>query len=490
MKIRQLLSQTAIYGLGIMLNRSVSFILIPLYTNHFTPSELGIFTLVQSLSIFLGFIYVFGLETAFMKKFIDAANHKEKSDIYSSSILFLLVTSAALSAVLYSFAGQISDMLGISDSETGTGLLRLMSVVMVFDTLYRFPMLLFRAELKSVTYSLMNLVSFLINVGLNLYLIRTLGMGPEAIFYSYLASVTAILVITLVINRKYFVPSVNIRCVKDLLAYGFKFIFIGVFLLVIDMSDRFFLQKFHGETSVGIYWANYRLASVMGLIIAAFRFTWTPFFLNLNEAEADKPVIAKVAGYYVSAGLALFLLFGLFADLLASAELFGFRFLGDAYLSGLPVVPLLLLAYFFSGLYSTFNAAPFFTDKTSSLFCITLGAVVLNLALNYFLIPEFDVKGAAAATLITYFCMAAVTVMYSQKIFRVEINFSGLAGLFAAALILFAAGYYGVNESGLSLPVKIAADSAIFFVFCLILARAGFLPAAGLRGLFAPGKSQ
>lgn len=77
-RTKQLISQTMIYGLGIMLNRSVSFILIPVYTNYFSPAELGVFTLVQSLSIFLGFVYALGLETAFMKNSLMQAITKEE----------------------------------------------------------------------------------------------------------------------------------------------------------------------------------------------------------------------------------------------------------------------------------------------------------------------------------------------------------------------------------------------------------------------------
>ena len=96
-RTKQLISQTMIYGLGIMLNRSVSFILIPVYTNYFSPAELGVFTLVQSLSIFLGFVYALGLETAFMKKFIDAGDNERRKNIYSSTLIFLLLSSVTLS---------------------------------------------------------------------------------------------------------------------------------------------------------------------------------------------------------------------------------------------------------------------------------------------------------------------------------------------------------------------------------------------------------
>ncbi len=482
-KARQFFSQTVIYGLGIMLNRSVSFILIPVYTKYFLPAELGVFTLVQSLSIFLGFVYAFGLETAFMKKFIDAKDDSRKKNIYSSTLFFLLLSSSVLSFVIYMLAGSISSAIGIQDSPNGVYLIRLMSVVMIADTLYRIPMLLFRAQLKAKTYSLLNLLAFIINVVLNLVLIVKLGFGVEAIFYSYLVSVIVVLIVTLFMTREIFTIFFSRQTLSELLGYGAKFIFIGIFLLIIDMSDRFFLQHYFGESTVGIYWANYRLASAMGLVIAAFRFSWTPFFLNLNEEQASRKIIADVTVYFVFAGSLLFLSLGLLTDILAPAEIFGVRFLDALYLPGLGIVPVILLAYFFSGLYSTFNAAPFFTDNTRSLLYVTIAGVTLNLALNFLLIPKYEMYGAAAATLITYLAMFIIVFTYSQKIYRIEIDYLKVAAMFFGAVIFFAAGYYGVNRMDMSLQVKCIADVGLILLYIALLNVTGLFQISKITSL-------
>jgi O-antigen/teichoic acid export membrane protein len=468
-RTKQLFSQTMIYGLGIMLNRSVSFILIPVYTKYFSPAELGVFTLVQSLSIFLGFVYALGLETAFMKKFIDAVDIERRKNIYSSTLIFLLLSSVTLSFLLYIFAGRISEIIGISDSPNSVFLIQLMGIVMIADTLYRIPMLLFRAQLRAKMYSLLNLLAFIINVGLNLILIVKLNFGVEAIFYSYLASVIVILILTLFMTRENITSSFSKETISEMLAYGAKFIFIGIFLLVIDMSDRFFLQHYFGESTVGIYWANYRLASVMGLVIAAFKFSWTPFFLNLNKEHASRKVIAYVTTYFVFAGSILFLIFGLLIDVIAPAEIFGVRFLDVLYLPGLSIVPVILLSYFFSGLYSTFNAAPFFTDNTKSLLYITGAGVIINILLNFFLIPKFEMQGAAIATLITYFTMFLMVFFYSQKIYRIELDYLRITIIFLGAVGIFVIGYFVVNRTELSLGIKAVIDIGMVVLYLVLL---------------------
>ncbi|MBX7043813.1 MAG: polysaccharide biosynthesis C-terminal domain-containing protein [Ignavibacteria bacterium] len=471
--MRLLLSQTAIYGLGIMLNRSVGFILLPVYTGWFAPSELGMFMLVQSLSVFLGFVYMLGMETAFMKKFIDAKSESEKANVYSSSIIFLLISSIAFSGILYLSASTVSDMLGLEDHSRGVFLVKVMSAVMIADTVYRIPMLYFRAQLKARTYSILNLLSFAVNVSMNILLIAVMKLGVEAIFYSYIVSVAVVIIPALFMTRRFLRLRIDIRKTAELLSYGFKFIFIGVFILVIDVSDRFFLQHFYDESIVGIYSANYRLASVMGLVISAFRFAWTPFFLSLDNENEAKNMMPEVVSKFVIIGCAMMLAFGLLTDLLAPVSVFGLSFLNERYLSGIGIVPVVILSYFFSGLYAVFNAAPFITENTRSLLLISGIGFAVNILLNFVLIPPMGMMGAAAATLLTYIAMSAMIISYSQKISRIRLDRSRLAYTAIACLAMFLAGYFGVNRSGLALPFKLGIDLAIISLFVMLAAKTG-----------------
>jgi len=185
---------------------------------------------------------------------------------------------------------------------------------MVADTVYRFPLLLFRAELNAKTYAYINLLTFIINIVSNIVMIVFLRMDIEAILYSYLISVIVTLIVSLIITRKYLTYKFSVSEIKRMLGFGNKFIYIGMCLILIDMSDRFFLKYFYNEKTVGIYWANYRLAAVMSLMIAAFKFSWTPYFLNLTENPENKKIISKIFTYFCFTGLSLFLIFSLLTD--------------------------------------------------------------------------------------------------------------------------------------------------------------------------------
>lgn len=446
----ELLSHSIVYGLGIILNKSVNFILLPLYTNYFPPEQIGLFTLVQSISLFLSVIYTFGLETSFLKYFIEAEDLKRKSEIYSSVLLSLLATSLILSFLIFSFSGAISSFFKFEDVNEGGLLISIMSIVILIDTLYRFPLLLFRADLNTSTYTYLNLLTFAINLLCNLIFIVVLKKGVESIFYSYIISALFTFAAGLIITRKYLTLKISASDIKDLFSYGNKFIYIGIFLILIDMSDRFFLKYYFDESLVGIYWANYRLATVMSLLISAFRFSWTPYFLNLASNPDNKKIISDIFTYFVFAGLLLFVVFSVFMDQIVSVNIFGFNFLDVKYWSGISIVPVVMLAYFLSGLYSVLNAAPFFTDKTGSLFAFALSGLLVNILLNFLLIPGTGIIGAAFSTMLTYGFMSVVIYIYSQRIYHISYDWKKIRKIVFMSLIVFVSGYYIVNKLKIS----------------------------------------
>ncbi len=467
--VKKLFSQTVIYGFGIILNKSVNFILLPIYTRYFPPEEIGLFTLIQSISLFLGIFYTFGVETSFMKFFIDAKDVKTKSYIYSSALSFLTVSSLILSLLFFLNAENIASLFNFYDLSKSKFLLQVLSVLMLVDTIYRFPLLLFRAELDSKTYAYVNLLTFVVNILCNIFFIIILEKGIESIFYSYIISVTVTFFVALILTKKYLILIFSIDKIKELLKYGNKFVYIGICIILIDMSDRFFLKYFFNESIVGIYWANYRLATVMSLVIAAFKFSWTPYFFNLSSNPDNKKIISTVFTYFVFAGLTMFLVFSVFMEQLVKIRIFGYEFLNVDYWQGLSIVPVVLLAYFFSGVYSIFNAAPFFTNNTRSILIITVIGLSVNIIFNFLLIPPFKMTGAALSTLITYLIMLFIIYFYSQKIYRINYEWEKILKLGVLTLIFFTGSYFIIKKINTNSLSEIAINLAlVVFYFFLV----------------------
>ena len=482
--VKTLFSHTVYYGIGLFLNRSLSVLLLPLYTDYFSSQELGVYSLIFSLWIFLNILYMFGTETSFLKFFIDAKDQTEKARIYSTTLTMISVTSAVFSVILYFTSGAIAEFIKFDNIPQAAFLIKILALLIFFDALSRYPLLLLRANLKAKTYAVITAISLVINLSLNIILIIGYHFGIEAIFYAYIASVIFTLIAGLIVTREYLLPKVSTQLMKELVSYGNKFIYIGIFVILISQSDRYFLKYFFDESLVGIYSANYRLASVMTLAIASFKFAWTPYFLNLAENPDSKKVIANVFTYFVFIALSIFLFFSFFTAPLAKISFFGIHILASEYWSGLGILPLILGAYFFLGLADNLNAAPFLKNKTSLLLLASATAFTVNVILNFILTPVYGIFGASWAILITYIIQFIALYIISQRIFPVDYQLGKLSGIFLLTLVFFVGGSLVHALQDVSIKYILLILASLFMVYLSTLQATGLIDLRKTRSLF------
>ncbi|MCX7832827.1 MAG: oligosaccharide flippase family protein [Ignavibacteria bacterium] len=435
--IKNLFSQTVIYGFGLFINRFISLLLIPLYTYYFLPEELGIFNVINSIWLIAGIFFVYGMDTSFIKFFATDKSLEEKQITYSTTMILLTCTSIVFSLIIYYFSNDINILLKLNTGTNSILLLKLMCLVLLVDTIYRFPLLLLRAELQAKKYFLANLISVIINIVANFILIIFLRQGVEAIFYSYIISCIITLIVTLLLTKKYLRLRFSFEKAKNLITFGNKFIYIGLFILFIDVSDRFFIKYLLNDSEVGIYSANYKLAAGMSLIIAGFRFAWTPYFLNLTEHPDNKNILSRVFTYYVFSGLTLLFIFISFLPPIVKFKVGNFSILNENYWEGLKILPYILSAYFFSGIFSNLYAAPFFSEKTYIILVVTFIGFIVNFIFNILLIQKFGIIGAAQSTLIAYFVMSIFLYVLSQKVYKINYQWNKVIQI----VIIFTFGF-------------------------------------------------
>ena len=467
-QIRKIFSDTVIYTVGSVFNRLLPFLLLPLYTLYFPPAEYGVFSLVYSFWFFVSVFYLYGMETAFQKLFLEAGSEEDKKKIFSTTLLMILATSVVFSAVIYLFAGGIAGML--TGSSGNGGLIRLLALILVADSLYRFPMILINSIQRSKLYTAVNSIAVIINVAVNIVLITVFKQGIEAIFYSYLVSYSFLFLISLIYTLKYFGFSFDAVYFKKLLSSAHLFLYFGLFLISMDLIDRFILEYYKGTAVVGIYSACYRIGIVMNLAITGFKVAWTPFFMNLKSDESNKEIFSKIFTYFCYGGLTAFLAFSLLADDLVKVNIAGYTLLNDKYWSGLIIVPYILLAYLFNGLYLNLNVASFFSNKIKYLIISSAAGCVSNVAFNFLLIPDYSMLGAAISTLLSYMVMFFLLYFFSQKTYRIEYEWKPILRAAAITLVLYAINIYIPQLLNLRyIYVLIIEFLSIFVLFYLLL---------------------
>ena len=253
MSIRTLGKQSLIYGIGTILTRLVTFLLLPIYTNVFTPEQYGVVSLAYAFTGFAIVLYRYGMDTALMKYYIDAdSNDKQKyfSTIFSTQT----VTSLILSGFVFLGASYLSPLfLGGAHKE----LMQLVAIIIFFDALWGLPLLVLRANEKPHQFIMYSLLNVLLLTSLNIYLVVFLKMGIKGVLIGNVLASAIILLATMpIIIKNFNFSSIDKQILKEVVMFGLPFLPAALFSMVMELSDRYLLEWLADTEAVGLYSAG------------------------------------------------------------------------------------------------------------------------------------------------------------------------------------------------------------------------------------------
>lgn len=116
--IRQLASDTAIYGLSTLLARFINYLLVPFYTNVFDPAEYGVISLIYAAFVFLNILYTYGMESSYLRYAAGEEGEGERR-VFSTAFWSLLLTAFAFSLGLLVAADPVAQYLGLGGEYGG-----------------------------------------------------------------------------------------------------------------------------------------------------------------------------------------------------------------------------------------------------------------------------------------------------------------------------------------------------------------------------------
>ena len=238
--------------------------------------------------------------------------------------------------------------------------------------------------------------------------------------------------------------------------------FAGVFSMIIELSDRYIIKYLLDIDMVGVYNAGYKLGMLMLLVVMGFNMAWQPFFLT-KENQVDKNRIASISN-------AVFLFFSIicfgiicFAQPLTNIEFFGYKIIGDAFVSSVTIVPWICAAYLFHGAYILQLPGPYITNNTFSIAIIRGIGAFINVALNFILIPILGIKGAAIATFASFALMALLLFIYNKKIYKIQYNLYNIV-----CLMIMLSGLIAIIETDPLLWVRLILFFAALLLLCFL----------------------
>lgn len=442
-KLRVLAGETALYGLGSIVPKALNFLLVPLHTrNLFSPEEYGVVTNLLAYVAFLNILYTFGMETAYFRFATLPGNDPKK--IFNLSQTAVLAISIVFSVLFIVLANPIASLIHIPHHPE---FIIWLALLMLIDAAVAIPFARLRLEKKPLKFAAARIANVLIIVALNFYFLK--------INYDPSVGVGFVFLATLVGNCFYLVffakeliswrPAIDRDISPTMFVYAYPVMLTGIAGMTNEMFSRLTLEwwlpdNFYGQKSqahaLGVFGACYKFAVLMSVAIQAFRFAAEPFFFS-NAADKNSPALfTKVNHYFVIACCLLLLGVSLNMDILK-------YFIGKEFWEGLSIVPILLIAYLFLGMYYNFSVWFKVTDKTYFGTIITGGAAILTILLNYLFIPVAGYLGSSWAALIVYLLMALSCYWLGQKYYpipyRMILDFTYIAAttavLSAAAMV-------------------------------------------------------
>lgn len=488
--IKSLAKDTAVYGLSSIIGRFLNWCLVPLYTNVFSAGEYGVVTYVYSVVALAMIILTYGMETGFFR----FANHERWSDpmeVYSTSLISLASTSTLFVVLTCIFISPASRWMECSGHES---FVVMMAVCVAIDAYLALPFSYLRYSKRPVRFATLRLINIGLNIGLNLFFILLcpwlMTHAPVTVswFYNPDFGIGYIFLANLIASAANFVMMIpemrgfrwrfNSELLREMLRYSAPLLVLGIAGIMNQTIDKLLYpslapDKAMAMTDLGIYGANYKIAIVMVMFIQAFRFAYEPFIFSQakQRGEDNKQAYSDAMKYFILFALLLFMGVMFYLDIIR-------HFISSSYFSGLKVVPLIMMAELFFGIFFNLSLWYKLTDKTTWGMWFSLLGLAVTVVLNILLVPHYGYMGCAVAALCSYGVMMITSYVIGQHKYPIKYETTRIAGYFAIAAILYGIGMYMLPDN------QIARYIIRFFIlsgFVLIVIKGEKIPLIKLR---------
>lgn len=484
--LRKTAGYAGIYAIGGLLNRGVSFIMLPIYTRFLTPTDYGVLELllqtIDVVSIFTGL----GLLNGLHKFYYKYDDEKQKREVVST--LFVLVVACyAVACTIGALASPwISNL--VFDSLDKTYFTRLTFLNLFLSFLVFVPMGYLQARQLPIVFVTMSCCKLLCQVGLNLLFVVHLEMGVVGVLYSQTIALTLVGGGLSIYTFRRVGFNIARDKARELFLFGYPFVFNGFAAFITTYSDRYFLDHYQDTATVGLYSLGYKFGFLlMFLPVGPIFRIWNVQRFELAKEDNYVEVFNRFLIWFtlVVSGAALGIAL-LVRDLLRTMSAPEFH-------GAWVIVPVVLVAYVFQGFTNYFNFGIYHAGKSRHMAIGTGFAAIVILALSFWWIPSYGALGAACATLVSFAVRLGYIYVASQKSWPIDYRLRRPLAIGATAIGVFLV-WLGLTtridlfDSRLySIPLSVA----LLVSFPLIVTAAGILPEAD-RGLLrelvrAPG---
>ena len=435
---KALAKDTAIYGLSSIVGRFLNYLLVPLYT-HYMPKDSGDYGVSTNMYAYTALILViltFGMETTLFRF---ANDERFKPDtVFSTAMVGVVALTGLFVMLIFSFITPISEALGYAENPD---YIMMMTVVVALDALQALPFCYLRFQKRAIRFASLKMLFILLNIGLNVFYFMYLG--KTSVFYVFFINLLCTAFISV-----FFIPDLlrvefffNRWLFRKMFSYSWPILVLGIAGILNQVADKIIFplvypDEAQANVQLGIYGSCVKIAMIMAMITQAFRYAYEPIVFAKSK-DSDK------TEYYASA-MKYFIIFTLLAFLVVMGWMPVLKYIiGADYREGLGVVPIVMMAEIFMGIYFNLSFWYKLIDKTIYGAWFSLAGCIVLFAVNFIFIPRIGYWACAWGGFAGYFTAMTLSYFVGQKKNPIPYPVKDITTYFIAAMAAYAMMRYG-----------------------------------------------
>lgn len=455
--LKSLAKDTAIYGVSSIVGRFLNYLLVPIYTISMPASTggYGIITNMYAITALLLVLLTCGMETGFFR-FANKGG-EDPVKVYSTTLSTVAAISLSFLAVCLLFLEPIAGVMGYEEHPWYLGM---MLIVIAMDAIQAIPFAYLRYKNRPIKFAALKMLFIFASIILNIvYFVFMKGTNVGAAFLINLIC-TSLVMLCLISELRGFRYTLDRDLMKRMFRYSFPILILGIAGILNQVVDKIIFpfvypDPVEADVQLGIYGATSKIAMIMAMFTQAFRFAYEPFVFGKSKEKDNRQMYAQAMKFFIIFTLLAFLTVMFYLDILRYV-------IGRDYWEGLKVVPIVMAAEMFMGVYFNLSFWYKLTDETKWGAYFSLTACTIVILMNVFLIPVYGYMACAWAGFTGYAVAMLLSYFVGQKKYPIAYDLKSIGGYVLLALMIYVAGEWIPVDNML---LRLLLRTLLLFVF-------------------------
>nr|WP_278703659.1 lipopolysaccharide biosynthesis protein [Bacteroides intestinalis] len=435
--LKSLAKETAIYGVSSIVGRFLNYLLVPVYTIAL-PASSGGYGVVTNIYAWVALMLVLltcGMETGFFR--FANKGQDDPMRVYSTTLLSVSIGSVVFVVLGLLFLEPIAGWLEYGEHPWYIGM---MMIVVAMDAIQSIPFAYLRYKKRPIKFAALKLLFIFLNIALNLFYYVVLKGNDVGYAFLFNLVCTSVVMLCMIPELRGFTYVLDRELLKRMLRYSLPLVILGVAGILNQVADKIifpFVYPDEAEATVqlGIYGAASKIAMIMAMFTQAFRFAYEPFVFGKSKEKDSREMYAQAMKFFIIFALLAFLAVMFYLDILR-------HIIGRDYWDGLRVVPIVMAAEIFMGIYFNLSFWYKLIDETRWGAYFSLTGCTILILMNIFLIPKYGYIACAWAGFTGYGVAMLLSYFVGQKKYPIQYDLKAIGMYVLLAAVLYLAAEY------------------------------------------------